>query len=111
VISRVTPVALGVEVAEVQAILHSELDAGEAARDLARNEGLAAYWRLVVEEDPVAGIQAVGLAVVDGDPVRVEFRHAVGRAGIKGRGLPLRRFPRQAEELGGRCLVEPGPLD
>ena len=110
IVARVAPVAPRVEVAEVQAILHSELDAGEAARDLARDEDLAADRRFVVEEDAVAGIEAVGLAVVDRDPVRVELRHAVGRARIEGSRFALRRLPRQAEELGGRRLVEPGSL-
>src|SRR5256885_825677 len=90
IVARVAPVAPRVEVAEVQAILHSEFDAGEAARDLARDEDLAADRRFVVEEDAVAGIEAVGLAVVDRDPVRVELRHAVGRARIEGSRFALR---------------------
>jgi hypothetical protein len=42
VIAGMAPVALGVQVAEVQAILQAELDAGQGAGDLARDEGFAA---------------------------------------------------------------------
>src|SRR5579859_1640418 len=105
-IARVAPVALRVEVAEVQAILQAELDARERPRDLARDEGLAADGALVVEEDAVAGEHAVRLAVVHRDPVGVELRHGIGAARVEGRGLLLRRLAHQPVELGGRGLVE-----
>ena len=60
----------------------------------------------VVEQDPVAGEEAVGLAVVHRDPVGVELGHRVGRARIEGRGLLLRHLLHQAVELRGRGLVE-----
>src|SRR5262245_588682 len=63
VVAGMAPVALRVEVPEVKAILHPEPDAGEGARDLARDERLAADRRLVVEEYPVAGVDPVRLAV------------------------------------------------
>ena len=68
-------------------LLEADLDAGEAAGDLAGDEGLAAQGRLVVEEDAVAGVDAVGLAVVDGDPVGVELGDGVGGARVERRGL------------------------
>ena len=77
VVARMAPVAQRVEVAEVQAVLQPERDARERARDLARDEGLAAQRALVVEQDAVAGVHAVGLAVVDRDPVGVELGHRV----------------------------------
>src|SRR6185295_805330 len=82
-IARVPPVALRVEVAEEQAIQHAELDAGERAGDLARDEGLAADRRFVVEEDAVAGVDAVRLAVIHRDPVGVELGDAVRRARVE----------------------------
>ena len=60
----------------------------------------------MVEEDAVAGIHAVGLAVIDGDPVGVELGHGVGAARVEGRRLALRHFLHQAVELRGRGLVE-----
>src|SRR3954462_10553850 len=104
------PVAARLEVTEIKAILQAELDAREAARDLASNEGLAADRRLVVEEDAVTGKHAVRLAVVDGDPVGVKLGDAVRRARIEGRRLALRRLPDHAVQLGARRLVEAGLL-
>ena len=60
----------------------------------------------MVEEDAVAGVHAVRLAVVLDNPKRVQLRHAIGAARIEGGGLRLRLFLRQAVELGGAGLVE-----
>ena len=100
------PVAAGAEVAEEELLLEADLDAGEAAGDLTGDEGLAAQGRLVVEEDAVAGIDAVGLAIVDADPVGVEFGDGVGAARIEGGGLALRDLLDEAVELRGAGLVE-----
>src|SRR3954447_5728985 len=54
VVGRVAPVALGIEVAHVELLLQPEVDGGQAAGDLARDERLAAALALVVEEDAVA---------------------------------------------------------
>jgi hypothetical protein len=72
------PVALGLEIAEIDRILESGLDAGDAARDLARHESFAADRTLMVEQDAVRGKHAVGLAVVHRDPVAVELGDAIG---------------------------------
>ena len=66
--------------------------------------------RFVVEQDAVAGIHAVGFAVVDGDPVGVELGAGVGAARVEGGGFLLRDFLHQAEEFGGGGLVEAGFL-
>ena len=58
------PVTSGRQVAKVQAILQAELDTGQGAGDLAGHEGFAAHWTFVVEQDAVAGVQPVCLAVV-----------------------------------------------
>ena len=78
------PVAQGREVAEVEAILQADGDTREGAGDLARDKGFAADRALVIEEDAVAGIDAIGFAVIDGDPVGVEFGDGVGAAGSNG---------------------------
>ena len=106
VVARMAPVALGVQVAEEELGLQAHLDARQAARDLAGDERLAAQRGLVVEEDAVAGIHAIGLAVVDHDPVAVHLGHRIGRARIEGRGLLLRDLLHQAVQLGGAGLVE-----
>ena len=62
----------------------------------------------MVKQNAVAGIHAVGLAVVHHYPVGVELGHGVGAAGVEGRGLFLGGFLHQAVELAGAGLVEPG---
>ena len=104
------PVAQGGEVAEVEAILQADGDAREGAGDLARDEGFATNRAFVIEEDAVAGIDAIGFAVVDGDPVGVELGDGVGTARVEGSGFLLRGFLDEAVEFGCRCLVEAGLL-
>jgi hypothetical protein len=87
VVLGVAPVALGVEVAEVEGVLQAEFDAREGAGDLASDEGLATGRGFVVEQDAVAGVDTVGLTVVDGDPVGVELGDRVGAARVEGSGL------------------------
>ncbi len=83
VVAGEAPVAAGVEVAQRQVLAQAELDAGHPVRDLARHELEAAPGRLVVEEDPRAGEEAVGLAVVDRDVVAVGLGDAVGAARVE----------------------------
>ena len=92
VVAGMAPVAPGIEVAEVQPLLQPERDRRDRARDLAGDEGLAAQRALVVEQDAVRGVIAVGLAVVDRDPVRVELGDRIGAARVERRGLALRRL-------------------
>src|ERR1700677_1511959 len=84
VIPGVAPIALGLEVSEIKRIVETGLDPGNAARDLACHEGLATDRALMVEQDTVAGIHAVGLAVVHRDPVAVKLGHRIGLARIEG---------------------------
>jgi hypothetical protein len=110
VVLGVAPVAFGVHVAEVEAVLQAELDAGQGAGDLAGDEGFAADRAFVVEQDAVAGIHAIGFAVVDGDPVGVELGAGVGAARVERGGFLLRDFLYQAEQFAGAGLVEAGFL-
>ncbi len=100
------PVAQRAHVAQVQAVLQAQRDARDGARDLARDEGLAAQRAFVVEEHAVAGVHAVGLAVVHRDPVGVHLGHRVGAARVEGRGLLLRDLLHQTVQLAGAGLVE-----
>ena len=93
VVLGVAPVAERVHVAEEQAGFEALGDVGDAAGDLAGDEGLAAARGLVVEEDAVAGIHAVGLAVVHGDPVGIHLGHRIGRARVERRGFRSAGFP------------------
>src|SRR5262249_15129391 len=69
------------------------------------DEGLAAPWALVVEEDAVAGEEPIGLAVIDRDPIGVELGHRIGRARVERRGLALWYLLDEAVELRGRGLI------
>ena len=63
VVAGEAPVALGVQVADAQLLLHPELDAGHAVRDLAGHELETAARRLVVEEDAADRVE---VEAVDG---------------------------------------------
>ena len=102
------PVAQRIEVAHVETGVEALIDARQAAGDLAAYEGFAAARGSVVDQDAVAGIHAVGLAVVHRDPVGIELGDAIGAAGIEGRGFFLRRFLHQAVKLTGAGLVDAG---
>mmetsp|Transcript_139532 Transcript_139532/g.339007 ORF Transcript_139532/g.339007 Transcript_139532/m.339007 type:complete len:356 (+) Transcript_139532:16-1083(+) len=106
VVARVAPVALRVDVAQVQAVLQARLDARHGARDLPRHERGTAARALVVEQDAVAREHAVGLAVVNHRPVRHQLRDRVRRPRVKRRRLALRNLAHLAVELRRRCLVK-----
>ena len=106
VLLGVAPVALGLEVAEEELVLEPDLDPGRGPGDFPGDEGLAPPGRLVVEEDAVAGVHAVALAVVDGQPVGVDLGAAVGRPGPKRGPLGLGDLLDLAEHLAGGRLVD-----
>lgn len=101
-----SPVTLGIDVTQVETRLLSERDVCRRAGDLARDERPSSPRALVVEQDAVARVHAVCLAVVDGDPVAVELGDAVRRTRVEGRRLALRRLYDFAVQLGGGGLVE-----
>ena len=86
------PIALRVEIAEIELVLAAELDRRRGAGDLARDEGFAAQRALVVEEYPVGRVDAVRLAIIDDDPIGVEFGRRIGRARVEWGCFRLRRL-------------------
>jgi len=60
----------------------------------------------MIEEDAVAGIDSVGLPVVNRNPVGVEFGHRVGAAWIERSCFSLRGFLHQTIKFAGTCLVK-----
>src|SRR6202012_5202441 len=95
-------------VAEIKVLLQPGLDPRQSARDLARDEGLSAARRLVIEKDAVARVHLVALAVIDRHPVAVDLRRAVGAARIKRRVLALRHRLHEAVHLAAGGLIETG---
>ena len=61
----------------------------------------------MVEQDAVAGIHVVRLAVVHRDPVGIELGHAVGAARVEGSGFFLRSLLHFAVKLTSACLIDP----
>ena len=100
------PVALGVEVAEIKLVLITEMYGSHGTSDLACHECLAAQRALMVKENAVRGVNAVGLAVIHDDPVGVKLCRRIGAAGIEGRRLALWDLLHLAVELRGRGLIE-----
>ena len=62
----------------------------------------------MVEKDAIAGEHPIALAVVDGDPVGIDFCRAVGTAWIKRGSFPLRDFLDQTVHLRAASLIITG---
>ena len=60
----------------------------------------------MIKQNAIAGIDAIGFAIIDGDPIGIQFSHGIRAARIKRRGFFLRGFLNQAIQLAGRCLVK-----
>src|SRR3546814_12494809 len=101
------PIALGVQVAEVEAVLQAELDGCNGSRDLTGHEGFAADRTFVVEQDSIRSMDAVGLPVVHRDPVGIELGGSVGRPRIEWRILILWYLLCLSIEFRCGSLVEP----
>ena len=85
------------------------MDGGHGPGDLAGDEGLAPRRALMVEQDPVRGVDAIGLAVIDRDPIAVELGRRIGAARHEGRRLAL-GGGRAAVKLGCGGLIEAGDV-
>ena len=104
------PVTQGIHIAEVQTRLQPLGDVGDCAGDFSGNEGFAAARGFMVEENTVTGVHAVGFAVVNGDPVGVQFGDRIRRAWVERRGFFLRNFLHQTIQFRGGSLIETGFL-
>src|SRR5215467_5513479 len=100
------PVALRLEVAEVELLLQAPLDRCHRACDLARHEGFAPHRPFVVEKDAIRGMHTICLTIVDSDPVRIELCCGVWGTRVKRRRLALRHLLHFAVKLRRGGLVE-----
>src|SRR5438309_10480700 len=80
IVTRKTPVPLGMQVPHPEVLGHPVLDPCDPIRDLPAHELDAAYRRLVVEQDAGAREHPVTLAVVERRPPRTEPAHAIPAA-------------------------------
>ena len=101
------PVPQGIEVAHVEAVFQAFVDPCQAPCDLAGHEGFTTPWALVIEQDAVAGIHPIGLAVVHRDPVAVQLGYAVGASRVKRRVFFLGHLLHKAIKLTGAGLINP----
>lgn len=104
VVTGVSPITLGVQVTEVEALLLTERDFGDGTRDLSGDESSSTSRRFVVEEDTVRGVHSVRFTVVLDDPESVKFRYTVRGTRVEGSSLGLRSFNDLSVEFGGRGL-------
>src|ERR1700722_14865261 len=104
IVARMAPIPPRIQVTQVQCLLKTDMNAGQGPGDLAGNERLTAYGRLMIEEDAVTCEQAVSLTVIDRNPVGIHLSCAIGRTRVKRRGLPLRHLLDLAEHLRSRGL-------
>ncbi len=72
------PIALGLEVAQIDTVLQAELNSRDRPRNFACYKGFTPQGRLMVKQNTVAGIHAIGLAVIDRNPVGIELGDPVG---------------------------------
>ena len=99
VILGMTPVTFGIHIAQEQTILKAKHHTRHGAGDLAGHKGFTTDGRFVVKQNAVAGIHAVGFAVVNRNPVGVKLGAGVGRARIERRFFRLRHFLHQTKKL------------
>ena len=84
-----SPVTPGVEVTEVETVLLAEGYICRSPGNLTSDEGPSSSGAFVVKQDAVAGIHAIGLPVIDGDPESVELGDTVGGTGVEWGSLRL----------------------
>lgn len=66
-----------------------ELDIGCGAGNLTSDEGPSSSRTFVVEQNTVASVHSVRLAIVHGNPVGVKFGDTIRRSRIEGGGFRL----------------------
>mmetsp|Transcript_21097 Transcript_21097/g.50915 ORF Transcript_21097/g.50915 Transcript_21097/m.50915 type:complete len:248 (+) Transcript_21097:397-1140(+) len=110
VVTGMSPIALGINVTKVQALIQPLTNASDGNGDLARDEGGTSAGRLVVEKNAIGQVHTIGLAVVDQNPEGILLRHGIGRTGVKGCSFRLGDLLDFSVKLRRRRLVETGGL-
>jgi hypothetical protein len=108
IVFGMAPVAAGIQISQVQAVLEPQADAGQRPGDFAGDKGFPADRGFMVEQNAVARIDAIGFPVVDADPEGIELGCGIGTAGVERGGFSLRGLLNLAVKLRGGGLVKPG---
>src|SRR6478672_10088898 len=104
----VTPIALRIQISQIEFFLQPGLDAHSSASNLSRNKCFATPRALVVEKNSAGGEQVVRLAIINSHPMRVYLCRPIRAARIKWRGLSLRHFLNFSKHLGATSLIKLG---
>jgi len=62
----------------------------DSSGDFSCDKIFSSPWRLMIEENPIAGVHVVGFPIVNDDPVTVKFCASIWRTRIEGRLFVLR---------------------
>src|SRR5215475_13442196 len=108
ILLRIPPIALGIEVAQVEFILQSSPNMGNRTGYFAGYESFPSTWRLMIKKDAIAGEDPITLSVVHGNPIGINLGSAVGAARVERRRLPLWHFFRHSVHLRATRLVKLG---
>jgi hypothetical protein len=106
IFGSIAPVAQGIKIAKIKAILQAAMNARDRHGDFTGNKGFTAAWGFVIEKNAIGGMQRIGFTVVASDPVGVQLGGGVGRTWVKRGGLSLRDFLDFTEHLRSRSLIE-----
>ena len=82
------------------------LDSGRSDGDFSGNKILPASWRLMVEQDPIAGKDVVRFSVVRDNPVSVKLGDAIRASRVERRCLILWDCLHFPEQLARGSLIE-----
>src|SRR4029453_8720687 len=93
-------------VAEKQFFLQTMLDRRDRARNFARDKRLPSPGTFVIEQNAIAGVEAIAFSVIYRCPVGENFRDAIRAAWPERCLFRLRFFLRLAIHLAARGLVK-----
>ena len=89
IVFGMAPVAFGIQIPQIKAVLEPQGDAGQRPGDFAGDKGFPADRGFMVEQNAVARIDAVGFPKVDADPEGIQLGCGIGAAGVKRGGFGL----------------------
>ena len=106
VIACMAPITLGINVTQIQGLVNAFVDTGDTGRNLTGHKGTATTRRLVIEENTVGQVHAVGLSVIDKDPESILLGDGVRRTWVEGSSLGLWNLRDLSVKFRGGSLVE-----
>src|SRR5450759_45603 len=78
IVSCEPPIALCIEVSKNQLFLMASQNSPNSSCNLSRDECLSPAWRLMIKKNPVTNEQAIGLTIINGEPMARDLTHTVG---------------------------------